>query len=100
MQDTEPHTQCHAAHGDATRAQAQECYLAFAISKGVLPKNRAVLANQTVAFYEQVGLDTCPLTYGKYVRETIGESSILHKSPPGPVTYWGANDRKNHKSRY
>eukprot|EP00976_Prorocentrum_cordatum_P082130 1184693-Prorocentrum_minimum.AAC.1 len=23
------------------------------------------------------------------------ENRVLHKSPPGPVTYWGVNDRKN-----
>eukprot|EP00959_Pyramimonas_sp_CCMP1952_P326287 6829912-Pyramimonas_sp.AAC.1 len=25
---------------------------------------------------------------------------LHHKSPPGPMTYWGVNDQKNHTSFY
>eukprot|EP00959_Pyramimonas_sp_CCMP1952_P378888 7936687-Pyramimonas_sp.AAC.1 len=34
---------------------------------------------------------------GKYGKDDVHE---IHKSPPGPVTYWGVNDRKSHNSYY
>eukprot|EP00976_Prorocentrum_cordatum_P089447 1187724-Prorocentrum_minimum.AAC.1 len=41
---------------------------------------------------------------GHWVRggTDVSATAIIrqHKSPPGPVTYWGVNDRKNHKSYY
>ena len=33
--------------------QTQECNLAFAVTKGVSPKNRAILANQTAVFFSK-----------------------------------------------
>eukprot|EP00959_Pyramimonas_sp_CCMP1952_P443405 9283027-Pyramimonas_sp.AAC.2 len=30
--------------------------------------------------------------------DTADEVRADHKTPPGPVTCWGVNDRKNHKS--